>query len=143
MRACLRSPIGNLVGRPWFDRAAMHLLCNWFFPLSRLWAAARAAEGSLERFAAEMPDASAVHGRSLLEGRLRRFEGVRGRVLDSEREWETAFFGDVDVAPDDLAGIERQRLFRRNGYNAQRRLFAPWRGAVRAAPIRLAIPSPE
>jgi len=143
MRACLRSPIGSLVGRPWFDRAAMHLLRNWFFPLSRLWAAARAADGSLERFLAAMPGASGVHGQSLLARRLRRFEGVRGLALDSERAWEAAFFGDGDVAPDGLAGIERQRLFRRNGYNAQRRLFVPWRSAVRSAPIRWAIPSPE
>ena len=64
-------------------------------------------------------------------------------MIDSERAWEQAFFGDGDAAPDDLAGIERQRLFRRNGYNAQRRLFAPWRSAVRAAPIRWAIPSPD
>ena len=143
MRACLRSPVGTLIGRPWFDRTAMHLLCRWFFPLSRLWAAARAAEGSLDRFLAEMPDASALHSRPLLERRLRRFEAVRGRVLDSERAWETAFFGDSDLAPDGLAEIERTRLHRRNGYNAQRRLFAPWRAAGGAAPIRWAIPSPD
>lgn len=143
MRACLRSPLGNLVARPWFDRAAMYLLCRWFFPLSRLWAAARTAEGSLERFLAEMPDASALHSRALLERRLRRFESVRGRVLDSERAWEAAFFGDSDVAPDGLAETERARLFRRNAYNASRRLFAPWRAAGTAAPIRWAIPAPE
>ena len=143
MRACLRSPVGTLIGRPWFDRAAMHLLCRWFFPLSRLWAAARKAEGSLERFLAEMPDAPALHSRSLLESRLRRFESVRARVLDSESAWEAAFFGDSDGAPDGLAKTERARLFRRNGYNAQRRLFAPWRSVGAAAPIRWAIPSPD
>ena len=143
MRACLRSPIGNLVARPWFDRVAMHLLCRWFFPLSRLWAAARAAEGSLERFLAEMPDAAALHNRPLLERRLQRFEGVRCRMLDSESAWEAAFFGSGNIAPDGLAEIERARLFRRNGYNAQRRLFLPWRAVGRAAPIRWETPSPD
>ena len=143
MRACLRSPLGNLVARPWFDRTAMHLLWRWFFPLSRLWAAARAAEGSPERFLAEIPDVPALPGRALLERRLRRFEAARSRVLDSERAWEAAFFGDSDVAPDGLAETERARLFRRNGYNAARRLFAPWRTAGRAAPIRWEIPSPD
>ena len=143
MRACLRSPVGNLIGRPWFDRAAMHMLCRWFFPLSRLWAAARAAEGSLERFLAELPDAPALHSRSLLESRLHRFESVRARILDSESAWEAAFFGDSNGGPDGLAKTERARLFRRNGYNAQRRLFAPWRSVGAAAPIRWEIPSPD
>lgn len=141
MRACLRSPAGTLIGRPWFDRAAMHLLCRWFFPLSRLWAAARAAEGSAGRFLSEAPEASGLHGRPLLEGRLRRFERVRARTLDGERAWERAFFGAGGVAPATLAEIERERLARRNAYNAARRLFVPWRAAGRAAPIRWEIPS--
>ena len=142
MRACLRSPFGGLIAQPWFDRAAMHLLTRWFFPLSRLWAAARVAEGSVERFIAEFPAAAALHGKSALERRLGRFESVRARVPGSERAWEEAFFSAGDCAPDALAAVERARLFRRNGYNTQRRLFAPWRAAGRAAPIRWEIPAP-
>ena len=43
------------VARPWFDRFASWLLARYFFPLSRLWAAARAAEGSPERFYEAVP----------------------------------------------------------------------------------------
>ena len=143
MRACLRSPVGGLIARPWFDRVSMHLLCQWFFPLSRLWAAARAAEGSAERFLAEMSAFSPMPDRSRLEDRLQKFEAVRGRVLESECAWEDAFFGDGGAGPAFLAEIERTRLFRRNTYNAQRWKFASWRAAGRAAPIRWAIPSPD
>ena len=48
--AALRTPLGNLVARPWFDHVALNTVAYWFFPLSRLWASARAAEGSVERF---------------------------------------------------------------------------------------------
>ena len=42
--------------RPWFDAAALRLLTQWYFPLSRGWAAALAAGGSVE----PLPERDAV-----------------------------------------------------------------------------------
>jgi hypothetical protein len=39
---------GWLLGWPWLDPIARMLLRRWFFPLSRLWAAARASGGKCE-----------------------------------------------------------------------------------------------
>jgi hypothetical protein len=46
----LASPLGALVARPWFDRAALWGLARWYFPLSHALAAATAADGSIEQW---------------------------------------------------------------------------------------------
>ena len=113
----------------------------WFFPLSRLWAAARAAEGSVERFAAELPALPALRLERALAPRLARFEQVRAEALASERAWEDAFFAPAAPAPGALAAVERARLFDRHAYNALRRLFAPFAEHGRARPFRWRIPA--
>ena len=142
MIACLRSPLGGLVARPWFDRAALAFLSGWFFPLSRLWAAARAAEGSVERYAAELPAPLSPRLERALAARLARFEQARARVQESERAWEEAFFGPAAAAPEALTAAERRRLFDRHAYNALRRIFAPFAAHGRARPFRWRIPEP-
>ena len=138
--SCLRSPLGNLFARPWFDRAALPVLSGWYFPLSRLWAAARAAEGSVERYFAEVPISPTPRLERALGLRLSRFEQVRAQALDSERAWEEAFFGPAAAAPAVLREAERARLFDRHAYNALRRMFAPFRAWGRAAPFSWQIP---
>ena len=142
MIACLRSPLGALVGRPWFDRAALAVLSGWFFPLSRLWAAARAAEGSVERYLAEVPMPRTPRLEQALQRRLDRFERVRAGTGASERAWEDAFFGPAPAAPEALAEAERRRLLQRHAYNVLRRMFAPFAARGRAAPFRWRIPDP-
>ena len=51
----MRSPLGGLIARPWFDHVTLRFLSKWYFPLSRLWAAAGIAAGSVERFAEAAP----------------------------------------------------------------------------------------
>ena len=140
--ACLRSPLGGLFAQPWFDRWALRALCGWFFPLSRLWAAARAAEGSVERYAAELPAPLGPRLKPALAARLARFERVRTGALAAERAWEDAFFGPAAPAAGALLEAERTRLFDRHAYNALRRLFAPFVAHGRAEPIRWRIPDP-
>ena len=48
--ALLEGGLGNLLLRPWFDRLALGWVSRLYFPLSRAWAAATAADGELERF---------------------------------------------------------------------------------------------
>ncbi len=134
--------MGGLLARPWFDRAALALLSGWFFPLSRLWAAARAAEGSVERYAAELPAPLSPRLERALAVRLARFERVRGEALASEYAWEAAFFDPAAPAPEALREAERTRLLNRHAYNTLRRLFAPFAAQGRARPFRWRIPDP-
>ncbi len=142
MIACLRSPLGGLFAQPWFDRAALAVLSGWFFPLSRLWAAARAAEGSVERYVFEVGMSPSLRQERALGRRLGRFERVRARVLERERAWENAFFGPAAPFPAVLREAERARLFDRHAYNTLRWSFAPFAAWGRAAPFRWRIPEP-
>lgn len=143
MVGSLRTPFGGLVARPWFDQVALRMLAKWFFPLSRLWAAARAAEGSVDRYFTEAPIAPQPRLRPLLEKRLDRFETVRRDVVDMEGRWEDAFWGAHESLNGELADIEHQRLFQRNGYNTLRRLFVPIRLRTSVPPIHWQTPRPE
>ena len=140
--AALRTPLGNLVARPWFDHVALNTVAYWFFPLSRLWAAARTAEGSTDRFF----DNAGVVPTGRLEQRVRRtlgeFETVRHRMVDIEHDWESAFFGTGECSADALLQAEHERLTCRNRYNNLRRKFIPVRLGCNVPPVRWQIPSP-
>ncbi len=138
----LRTPLGSLVARPWFDRVALKVLANWFFPVSRLWAAARAAEGSVERYFFEAEIEPTLRVARRIESRLRTFEAVRRSVVESERAWEDAFFGSDRPSPGSLEKFERKRLENRDSYNSLRRIFLPLALTHRVSPIRWDVPEP-
>jgi len=138
----LRSPIGALFAQAWFDRLAYILLTRWFFPLSRLWAAAREAEGSPERFIKSVPIEPAPKLSGRLTRALERFEVARRAVTAAEERWEAAFFGPGETGPDDLVAIEMDRIDRRTTYNATRRHFRFLRKRPFPA-IRWETPHPE
>ena len=50
----LQPALAGLLARPWLDPVGLALLCRWYLPLSRLWAAADAAGGDCARFAGEV-----------------------------------------------------------------------------------------
>lgn len=131
----LRSPIGALIARAWFDRLAYFLLTRWFFPLSRLWAAAREADGSPDRFFEAIPIDPAPRLNGKVTRALERFEAARRAVAAVESDWEAAFFGPGDPDPDHLVTIETARIDRRTSYNATRRHFRFLRKG-RFTPIR-------
>ena len=93
------------------------------FPTSRLWAAARAAHGSIEAFFDQVPSQTLPKIERRIDEVLNRFERAREQVIASEAEWEGAFFGNDD-GTGRLAGIEEHRLARRTAYNELRRSFA-------------------
>jgi len=139
----LRSSVGGLLARPWWDRAALWMLARWYFPLSRMWAAARAADGDPERFFAEVPTEPipALYGR--LEALLAQFEVRRAEVSAGEAAWREAFFGSNGVTPERLAAIEAGRLDRRNAYNTMRRHFAIVGSRREVHGVRWAVPTPN
>ena len=101
----VRSAAGGLLLRPWFDDAALRLLTQWYFPLSRGWAAALAAGGSVDRFLSELP--SGRFSRRLLPSILARVEARRALLAAVDRQWEEAFFG-AGPARADIEALRRR-----------------------------------
>lgn len=55
VQAVMRSWVGNLIARPWLDKLILLGLKHVFFPLSRMWAAARQAHGEVDAFYQAVP----------------------------------------------------------------------------------------
>lgn len=120
--AVVRLAAGTLLANPWFDAAGIYGLKRWFFPASRLWAAARAANGDLDRFYASVP--IAPHPKpARVRKALHRFEAARAAVNGIEAEWQAVFFGGRDASPSYLQAAETARRELRHAYNATRRHF--------------------
>ncbi|MGI9390337.1 MAG: hypothetical protein ACR2O1_09800 [Boseongicola sp.] len=131
------------MARPWFDRVALNTVAYWFFPLSRLWASARAAEGSTDRFfqnAGIMPSARFA---KRVRRNLAEFESIRHTLVGVEHDWETVFFGTGKPSPDAAQSVEDERLARRYQYNNLRRKFIPLRLSKTVQPVNWQIPSPD
>lgn len=138
----IRSPLGAIIARPWFDGFALGFFNHWFFPASRLWAAARAASGSVERFYAEVPMSGNASSESRLTRVLTEFELRRSEAAAAENEWEAAFFGGGQNGVDVLTELEANRLDGRAHYNNMRRKFSYLRRGNSIAPIRWELMSP-
>lgn len=117
----MRGPLGGLFALPWFDRASMYFLRRLYLPLSRLWAAADAAHGSLDSFVN-------IAGISANERELERirkvlfnFEVSRARVNAIDTAWRDAFFGASAAPYGDLAAIEKARKLAHQSHNLMRR----------------------
>ena len=140
--AGLRTPVGDLLARPWFDRLALNSIAYWFIPLSRLWAAARAAEGSVKRYFDEVGLEPTQNLQNRVERTLQHFEVVRRQVVEIEHQWEDVIFGSGASSREAAFNVERARLFNRSDYNNLRRIFIPLRLAAKVEPIKWQIPSP-
>ncbi len=113
----IRSPLGALIARPWFHRLASWFLLGWYFPLSRLWAAASLAEGSVERFADAIPlPAIGDRRRRRIERMLNKTEAARRAAGEARVAWEDAFFGGETLPPAALVAIERRRRAASHAY---------------------------
>lgn len=108
--ALLRTPLASVIAWPWFDRVALWSLTRWFLPVSRAWAAATVADGSLDRFLAEVPLAHLpAPARPLTELGLRRISKLVRLNEAALAAWEDAFFSVGDIEPVMLAELERAR----------------------------------
>jgi pimeloyl-ACP methyl ester carboxylesterase len=136
-----RNLSGYAFGWPWFDGLSSWALRRFFFPASRLWAAAQVANGSPERFYQAAGIARSSNDNHLART-LARIETLRARALAMEAEWQRVFFGPADTAAAYRAAVEAARLDASHEYNSARRLFGRWllRGVP---PIRLETQSPD
>lgn len=119
----MRGLAGALLARPWFDRFSLWMLRRWFFPVSRLWAAARMAHGSPARFYEAVPMDPPSGDNKRLVAALAKFESARATINALEVEWDRVFFGPKDVDTDYRVAVETARLDRRHAYNGTRRHF--------------------
>lgn len=138
----LRSPISRLLTRPWADRFILKFLSRWFFPLSRLWAAARAAEGSVDRFFVQAGIAPPPRLREKTQGILNAFEHARVKNHMTEQLWQDSLFGEKEISQQRLLIAEEMRLDTRTHYLLMRKRFTPFRRQVKAS-IALNPPTPD
>ena len=121
----LKHRFGDWVSRPWLDRAAFGSL-TWYFPLSRLWAAANVAEGDPDRFAAEVPFAGGDGPDGwLLDQALQGVRSARRRYMRIQDEWERVCFGGSARAPSRIVEAELERRTAGRIWMASRGLLAP------------------
>lgn len=139
----LKSPLGGLIARPWFDNCVLYFLKNWFFPLSRLWAAARAAEGSVDKFIEQVPLAPpSDKQRRQIAKALYYFDRARLKAFSTEQLWHDYFFGKDPVAAERLPIVEEMRLDNRTAYNITRKHFLPLKKLVKTS-VRVSPPTPD
>jgi pimeloyl-ACP methyl ester carboxylesterase len=138
----IASPAGAVIARPWLDRFTIRFFGRWFFPSSRLWAAARAANGSLDHFYDQVPMQPVPRVAGRLSSLLEHFERARGQVVAAESRWEAAFFGDAAISAADRIECEARRLDQRASYNGLRRRFAFLTRYAEVPSVRWEISSP-
>ncbi len=124
----LRSPLGGVITRPWLDSVALAGGKRYFFPVSRLWAMAREAQGSTDRFIADLGE-PALGKRKLakLSAALDLFEHWRLKASMVEQLWDDYLFGTGKVTMAHLLMAEEIRLDTRTAYNMTRKSFSPFR----------------
>jgi pimeloyl-ACP methyl ester carboxylesterase len=115
----LQSALGGLILRPWFDATALRLLVRWYFPLSRAWAAALAADGEPERFLAAI--STGKRTRPLVPRLVASMKARRIALAAAEARWEEAFFGSGPAT----AAAESARLAAASAMMGLRALFTP------------------
>lgn len=121
----LTNMAGWLFGWPWLDPFASEALARWYFPLSRLWAAASIAEGSVERFFEAVPLDPLRSRRDGLQALLTRFEENRVLAEAVDVDWHRAFFkkngmDKPEPLPVECLALERARIDSHHRYNALR-----------------------
>lgn len=141
--AVLKHRFGDWVSRPWLDRAAFGSL-SWYFPLSRLWAAANVAEGDPDRFAAAVPFAGGSGPEGwLLDQALHGVRGARQRYIRVQDEWERICFGGTTRAPSRIVEAELERRTAGRIWMASRGLLAPLLTNDEVPPVYWHTPDPD
>ena len=135
-------PPGDLFARPWFDRTTFALLKRLYFPLARLWAAATAADGDLDRFIeeaalvrpSERQLRAARAGLAAMVSAWRNYE-------DSSATWNQVFFGNDSA--DDRSLVETELARRRTSHTlvSCRSKFRPLRFGQKITLVRYEVPT--
>ncbi len=142
----LANTAGWLFGWPWIDPVILWALNRWFFPLSRLWAAADGSGAAIERFFVAVPLDPLRSPRYGLGRLLIHAEEARANALAVDLAWRRVFYAEdndgVESTAEERLALERVRLLTSHRYNATRWDF---RGLLRATPprVRFDVPGPD
>lgn len=115
--------MGLLLAYPWFDRLSLWALVRYYFPLSRMWAAALISDGVPERFLDELSLKGEKLDLDRLQGVLFHVEATRATAAAVDDAWTNAFFGDEDLPDEALVAIETARLDQSHRLNSLRNQF--------------------
>ena len=130
---------GRLLLRPWYDWCGVRAIVNWYFPLSRAWAAALEAEGDLQAF----NDAIGREFASTkwLVSALEQTQRTNRAYQAAQQHWDGVFFRGAVASDEELVDAEVMRQRRSKDRMLCRKAFLPWR---RKFPkLRWSIPGPE
>src|ERR1044072_2629924 len=140
MEVLFRSPLGALLARPWVDQAGLLGLKRWYFPLSRLGAAANVAGDDTVRFRDEIGAPIAAWPEPYLRSVLARNAARKAAAEAARSTWETSLFGD---APDrDCLLLDRRRRAAATRHLATRASFYPLLFPIRPPSARWEIDQP-
>lgn len=135
----LRGELGDWVARPWLDRAAFSSL-GWYFPLSRMWAAASIAGRDPDRFLAEVPLKPGWSGGWLLEQALAGIDEAAKRHRRIDDAWRETYFAGAHRPPSRLVRAELERRTAARIWMASRGLLTPLLARDSVPAIRWGIP---
>jgi len=129
---------GRVIFRPWFDAVAVRVVTRGYFPVSRGWAAAWAADGDLERFregtGAGLPDFVARRALANIAESARTYEA-------GTAAWQAALFAPLLPSGDLLIAAERTRNRAAFRFMRGRSALLPW--LRRLPPVRWSVTPPE
>ncbi|MCW5774603.1 MAG: hypothetical protein KIT16_23365 [Rhodospirillaceae bacterium] len=137
----LRGPLGWGIAELAVDRPVLWALLQLWLPLSRLWAAAMAAEGDPAAFLAAVPLEAKPSQR--LARKLAAFEARRRDYVGAAAAWEDAFFAPSFKTPAALARLEAERSAAARWLTLQRLRFLGLRFGRPVPPVQFDIPSPD
>lgn len=116
----IRSAMGWGLAWPWFDRLALWSLVRYYFPISRMWAAAAASNGVPARFLSGVPMTAQGIDIDRLQAVLFRTESARATVAAIDQRWEAVFFGDATAPVEERVALEAARLDAADTFNRLR-----------------------
>jgi hypothetical protein len=141
MNVLFASPLGAMLARPWVDPVGLFGLRRWYLPLSRLWAAANAADGDVARFRDEIGSRlPAAWPDAVISGLLVRHDKARSAADAARHAWEEAIFSGGEV---DAGALDRRRRAAATRHLATRAIFYPLLFPRRPAVARWRIEPPE
>lgn len=109
---------------PWFDPVALYGLKHWLFPLSRLWAAAQAAEDDVDRFLDAVPLQDQTVDRDRIRTALALTDEARVVAEATDAVWRQRMFAPAShLSNMQRLQIERARHGRRHALYLTRRHF--------------------
>jgi pimeloyl-ACP methyl ester carboxylesterase len=135
----LRPWLGKMIFPGWLDRPITRGLTRWYMPVSRLWAAALAAEGDPEHLRAQLPlPVTPQLVRDLHETERRRLIHA-----DAHAEWDERLFAKQGSPPDLLLAADTARGDAAVKLAGLRLRFLKYVRAHRICPIRWEISGRE